>query len=49
MMKLCLMDGPYPRFFKERVISDKGHLSNNKTTAKYLKKIIGKKYTIYSS
>ena len=34
-----LMDGPYPRFLKERVISDKGHLSN-KTTAKYLKKII---------
>ncbi len=36
-----LMDGPYPRFLKERVISDKGHLSN-KTAAKYLKKIIGK-------
>ncbi len=35
-----LMDGPYPRFLKERVISDYGHLSNN-TTAKYLKKIIG--------
>ena len=35
-----LMDGPYPRFLKERVISDQGHLSN-KTTAKYLKKIIG--------
>lgn len=35
-----LMDGPYPRFLKERVISDKGHLSN-RTTAKYLKKIIG--------
>ena len=34
------MDGPYPRFLKERVISDKGHLSNI-TTAKYLKKIIG--------
>ena len=34
------MDGPYPRFLKERVISDKGHLSN-RTTAKYLKKIIG--------
>lgn len=42
-----LMDGPYPRFLKERVISDKGHLSNI-TTAKYLKKIIGKntKYII---
>lgn len=35
-----LMDGPYPRFLKERVISDTGHLSNH-TTAKYLKKIIG--------
>ena len=35
-----LMDGPYPRFLKERVISDSGHLSNS-TTAKYLKKIIG--------
>lgn len=34
-----LMDGPYPRFLKERVISDRGHLSN-KTTAGYLKKII---------
>ena len=38
--EIMLMDGPYPRFLKERVISDKGHLSNN-TTAKYLKKIIG--------
>ena len=37
-----LMDGPYPRFLKERVISDTGHLSN-KTTAKYLKKIMGDK------
>ncbi len=37
-----LMDGPYPRFLKERVISDRGHLSN-KTTALYLKKIIGNK------
>lgn len=36
-----LMDGPYPRFLKERVISDKGHLSNT-TTSKYLQKIIGK-------
>ena len=39
--EIMLMDGPYPRFLKERVISDKGHLSN-KTTAKYLKKKIGK-------
>ena len=38
--EVMLMEGPYPRFLKERVISDKGHLSN-KTTAKYLKKIIG--------
>ena len=34
-----LMDGPYPRFLKERVISDRGHLSN-RTTAGYLKKIV---------
>lgn len=40
--EIMLMDGPYPRFLKERVISDKGHLSNS-TTAKYLKKIIGDK------
>lgn len=33
-----LMNGPYPRFLKERVISDRGHLSN-KTTAGYLKKL----------
>ena len=38
--EVMLMDGPYPRFLKERVISDKGHLSN-KTTAKYLSKLIG--------
>ncbi len=37
-----LMDGPYPRFLKDRVISDYGHLSNE-TTGKYLKKIIGDK------
>lgn len=35
-----LMDGPYPRFLKERVISDKGHLSNT-SAAKYLEKVIG--------
>lgn len=42
-----LMDGPYPRFLKERVISDRGHLSN-KTTSKYLKKITTKttKYVV---
>ena len=38
--EIMLMDGPYPRFLKERVISDSGHLSN-KTTSKYLKKVIG--------
>lgn len=38
--EVMLMDGPYPRFLKERVISDKGHLSNS-TTSKYLKKIVG--------
>lgn len=40
--EVMLMDGPYPRFLKERVISDKGHLSNT-TTSKYLKKLIGPK------
>ena len=40
--EVMLMNGPYPRFLKERVISDSGHLSN-KTTANYLKKIIGPK------
>ena len=29
--EVMLMDGPYPRFLKERVISDKGHLSNTTT------------------
>ncbi len=38
--EVMLMDGPYPRFLKERVISDSGHLSN-RTTSKYLKKIVG--------
>lgn len=38
--EVMLMEGPYPRFLKERVISDKGHLSN-KTTANYLSKITG--------
>lgn len=35
-----LMNGPYPPFLKQRVISDRGHLSNN-TTASYLEQIIG--------
>ena len=39
--EVMLMEGPYPRFLKERVISDTGHLSNH-TTASYLKKIVGK-------
>ena len=39
--EIMLMKGPYPDFLKRRVNSDYGHLSN-KTTAKYLKKIIGK-------
>ena len=38
--EVMLMDGPYPRFLKERVISDQGHLSNH-TTASYLRKIVG--------
>ena len=38
--EIMLMDGPYPRFLKERVISDKGHLSNT-TTSKYLQKLVG--------
>lgn len=35
-----LMNGPYPYYLKQRVISDVGHLSN-RYTGKYLKKIIG--------
>lgn len=35
-----LMDGPYPYILKQRVISDKGHLSNE-MTGKYLNEIIG--------
>ncbi len=35
-----LMNGPYPYQLKQRVISDKGHLSN-KYTGKYLTKVIG--------
>lgn len=34
-----LMDGPYPRFLKERIISDNGHLSNI-TTSKYLASLV---------
>ncbi len=35
-----LMNGPYPYHLKQRVISDKGHLSNH-YTGKYLTKVIG--------
>lgn len=35
-----LMNGPYPPFLKQRVISDRGHLSN-KTTASYLEQLVG--------
>lgn len=42
-----LMEGKYPYMLKQRVISDKGHLSN-RYTGKYLNKTIGKntKYVI---
>jgi len=35
-----LMNGPYPYHLKQRVIGDKGHLSN-RYTGKYLNKVIG--------
>ena len=35
-----LMNGPYPYVLKQRILSDKGHLSNH-TAASYLKDIIG--------
>lgn len=37
-----LMDGPYPHYLKQRVISDVGHLSNI-TTSKYLSTSVGEK------
>ena len=37
-----LMNGPYPYILKQRVLSDKGHLSNE-LAGNYLKEIIGKK------
>ena len=37
-----LMTGPYPYILKQRVISDKGHLSNE-LAGEYLKEIIGDK------
>ena len=36
-----LMEGPYPYILKQRIISDKGHLSNL-TTSKILCKVVGK-------
>ena len=36
-----LMTGPYPYILKQRVISDKGHLSNEQA-GNYLKELIGK-------
>ena len=37
-----LMNGPYPYILKQRVLSDKGHLSNE-LSGTYLKEIIGDK------
>ncbi|MDD3048770.1 MAG: MBL fold metallo-hydrolase [Bacilli bacterium] len=37
-----LIDGKYPHFLKQRILSDRGHLSNQ-TTSLYLSKLIGKK------
>jgi phosphoribosyl 1,2-cyclic phosphodiesterase len=36
-----LMDGPYPYHLKQRILSDKGHLSNE-MCSEYLSKLIGK-------
>ena len=38
--EVMLMNGPYPYHLKQRVIGDKGHLSN-RYTGKYLAKVIG--------
>lgn len=35
-----VMEGPYPYILKQRVLSDKGHLSNH-TTAEYLSETVG--------
>ncbi len=42
-----LMEGPYPYILKQRIVSDKGHLSN-KTTSEYLLESVGEntKYII---
>lgn len=36
-----LMDGPYPYYLKQRILSDKGHLSNE-SSSEYLSEFIGK-------
>lgn len=42
-----LMEGPYPYHLKQRILSDKGHLSNE-MSSEYLSKLIGKntKYVV---
>lgn len=40
-----LMNGPYPYILKQRVVSDKGHLSNEQS-GNYLNELIGKKTKI---
>lgn len=40
--EVMLMEGPYPQYLKQRILSDEGHLSNT-TTARYLSKVIGPK------
>lgn len=37
-----LIDGKYPHYLKQRILSDRGHLSNQ-TTSLYLSQLIGKK------
>lgn len=37
-----LLIGPYPHYLKQRILSDRGHLSNG-ATATYLEKFIGEK------
>ena len=37
-----LMNGPYPKFLKQRVVGSNGHLSNNDSSF-YLSKLVGDK------
>ena len=37
-----LLTGPYPHYLKQRILSDRGHLSNG-ATATYLEKFVGEK------